>query len=158
MTEVGRLPGTNAGAELLIRVEPPRLWPLEVGVSGWTEAATESAAGGSTFRQLAGVLLTCPLRWRVELCGGAQLGAIDARGFGFLDNRRDRALIADARVELRAGLALGGGWFVRVAAGAWIPLVRPSFSFERSSGAVERLYTPAQVAGIAHLGVGARFR
>lgn len=159
MAEVGRLPGVPLGVELAVQIEPPSLWPVELAVSAWQEASLETGDGGSTFRHLSAALLGCPLRARhLALCGGGQVGVIEAEGFGFVDNRSERELVADVRLEARGELPVAPGWFLRVAAAAWIPLARPRFSFESSGGAVEPLFSPAPVSGVGQIGVGTRFR
>ncbi len=75
-----------------------------------------------------------------------------------VDNRRRRELVVDARIEARAELLLSGAWFVRATAGAWIPLIRPGFSYETNTGSLESLHELSIVAGVAQIGVGVRFR
>lgn len=161
--ELGRLPGHAAGLELALQIAPPALVPIELALATWTEASTTTAAGGSTFRFASAAVLACPLRRRtgrlaLAPCGGVQVGAIASRGFGFLDNRRQRALVVDARAELRAELALSPTWFARLGLGVWAPLLRPRFSYQTDTGALETLYQPAIAAGVAQIGLGARFR
>ncbi len=155
MTEVGRLPGTAIGAELV--VTPPG--PVELMANAWTEQEVAlDRSRGSRFRQLAAAARVCPLRWRVlSACAGGQLGAIWARGYGFADNRDQRKLVADARIAVRLTLPLAGRWRLQAGAGAWIALIRPRFLYQNQAGETLELYRPAAVAGIAQLGLSAVF-
>jgi hypothetical protein len=161
--ELGRLPDAAGAADLAARIEPPSLWPIELGIEFTTESTADTGAGGSAFRYAGASLLACSGRGAsgrlaIEPCAGAAAGAMTADAFDFRDTRSRRALTIDARFELRGELRVSRAWFVRATASARLALVRPGFSYETESGSLESLHQPGLAAGAAQIGVGVRFR
>ncbi len=157
---LGVLPGGRAGARLSVGVDPPRMWPIAIGLGWWPPGETAASAPDrrvSLSRWQASAVLSTPVwrrgRLRLSLNGGGMVAQLAARGLGFDRDRDVRATIGIATLAGRAAFDLVRTAFVTADVGAEVPLTRPRFS--EDDGTLVYRVAPASI--VATLGVGVRF-
>ena len=157
----GVLPGLSAGASLQGGIVTPGGWAIELGAGATLPSSVRTSAGSATFTSVYGAVIVCAPLARGSLalsaCAGIRLGPILAEGSSFDRNdSRVRAfpeVSGGARLELPVGTAL----FVRLDAGATVPLARERYVFRADTGDIVPLHQPAVIAPRVAIGAGVAF-
>jgi hypothetical protein len=156
---VGLLPSPSVAIAAAIVVDPRRLPAIEISGSSWLEREERSAGGGARVDLVAAGLAMCPafpsLRG-LGACAGIDVGRMRGEGFGFSPSQSQSETMAQARLVLRLELPLTAPVFVRVAAGASIPLIRPRF-YVTDGMSRREVFQSTRVAGVGGLDVFVEF-
>ena len=153
----GMLPGFGFGTAVIAILEPPHVWPVEIGATLWPHDRAIVDPGGATLLQLTGGVALCPrLVGPLSACAGVEAGELRAQGFGYSRNELQHELLVDGTVELRLDWRFGHDTGARFGAGAWIPVSRPRFAFRDGTTDV-MVFQPAAVAGVSELALWTRF-
>jgi hypothetical protein len=159
----GMLPGADVGIGLASEIAVPPLWPVALAFHAWP--VSDALAGGSGGRLgawTAGLAL-CPrpwasTAWEVLICGGGSAGAVQSDGVGLdVSSSHVRPYV---QVEARAGarVRVAGPLFVRLEAGAGLPLARDAYTYTQADGSVREVFRTAAVVPLAHLALEVRPR
>lgn len=155
----GVLPGTTIGARIVLGVDPPRMWPIALGMSWWSPELEDVAGGQSVElrRWQAGLSLCSPTvsvgPATVAGCGGGQVARVHARGMGWNANREARTTLGLAALTGRATVDVGGPVFAVLEVEGELALVRPRFLDD----AEEVVYQVSPVSAFGAVGMGVRF-
>ncbi len=129
-------------------------------------ASDEFASGvGARFTWLLARPELCPLRpqlfdeLRLELCAGADLGALITSGRGLDQPAQSTRFWAAPGASARLAWLLNGGFLLELGGGLSVPLRRYPFAYEAGTalGEVE-VHTVPWVAGTLNAGLGYRFQ
>lgn len=156
----GMLPGIRPALTLLVKLLPTQFYPVTLqGEAFWPADGERDAASGARFHLYRAALALCPpLSGRPEqglsACVGQKLGFVEANGYGFDHDRRERRLTyaltlgGEARLQLLAPVSLRGYL------GGEVPVVRDRFT---SGGRnASNLFQPSPVAVTAEIGLEAQ--
>ena len=153
----GMLPGVGFGTAVVAIVEPPHVWPIELGATLWPHDRAIADPGGATLLQLTGGVAVCPhLAGPLSTCAGVEAGELRAQGFGYSRNELQHELVVDGTLALRLDWRFGRDAGARFGAGAWIPASRPRFAF-RDGATDVMVFQPAAVAGVTEIALWTRF-
>lgn len=159
---LGLLPGVAAGAELSSGSWFSSGWGLGLlaALYPYDEEERSEAGSGARFRSAeiglegCGKLAGADTIPGLFACLGASGGAVQARGFGFDDNRGESSPFSLAAARVGGFLGLGGGVLGVASLRAGVPLVRASYRFTPAGGEPETLFRTAPIALSASLGAG----
>jgi hypothetical protein len=159
---VGLLPGLAFGGRLVVALEPPRLWRIELGGTLWQERDAESGPMGARLSMWTLDLAICPLTTEQKAlnawaCLAQRAGTVRAEGVGFDRNASQKDTFLAAEARFGATWAFASPFVVHAAFGLQAPLVRLAFVYRDSQGDVGAVYRMSPVAGTFGLGIGARF-
>jgi hypothetical protein len=157
---LGALPGLGLGLKPAATIQPPQLWPLEVSLTLWPDDRGTAMPGGSIFSLLTGGAALCPTLGRSKWlagCVGAQVGQLDARGYGFDRNLEQHEWLLDLTLEAHVDWPISRSLSARLGSGAWIPLRRPHFVFAAADGHDREVYQPAIASALAEIGLTVHF-
>jgi hypothetical protein len=137
---------------------------LELEGAHWFGTQAESEVGGATVSATHGGVNVCWLpfeRGRLTLgaCAGGQAGVlrVAAEGFSGANLSRSR-LLANVTARAEARFTVAEPFFLRLALGASVPLVRDRFFFDAQDGRQVSLFQPSSAAFVAGLEAGVTFR
>lgn len=154
---VGLLPRPDAGFGLTARLEPPRLWPLELSGTFWLPVRSPDQGPGGLLRLWDLGLSTAPglASWswgELELVAGARVLHFQAIGVGLEQPERSATFVPTLGAGVRAAARLGARWRLSLELGAEVPLTRPVLSYELGGERVV-LFQVSPVVGRLGLGL-----
>lgn len=159
---VGRSEGASFGLRAAASIAPPRFWPIELGVTAWARERLTAGSASASLSMLDVSLGLAPRlwgrgRWELSTGLGVALGMISAQGFDLSVARHATALTVAFWVRGRVEVAIAGRLRAFLGLGLEVPAIRPRVVYH-DAGGVERLIAqPAEVAGVAELGLALRF-
>lgn len=157
----GMLPGAAFGGALVVTIDSPWMPPAVIRASIWREDEARDAQAGARFRLATAGVTICPRVFGrgaivVAACGGAEIGRVSARGFGFDRSQSTTTSVGHAVIEPRVELQLNRRLAVEAGVGIWVPIVRPRFTFDQG-GVPVLLYQPPAASLVGHVGMGLHF-
>lgn len=159
---VGLLPGIAFGGRLAIATEPAHFWRIEAGGTLWQSRQAELDSVGAHLSMWTIDVAICPIATTthslgVWACIAQRAGVVKAEGFGFDRNASpdDTLLAAEARTG--ATWTFASPWMLHASLGLVVPLVRLGFVYRNDPGELPTIYRMSPVAGVAAVGIGARF-
>jgi len=157
--DLGLLPSHTYAPRLALRLETSPLPPLELrGAVLLPAREAHDGRGVDFWGGLVGVA-SCPglrrtRRWIVEICAGAEAGAVHARGRGFAVNRSARAALVDVFAGLRVAARFAHlGLSIELA--ATVPLPASEFTVTSLDGSESVVSEGAPVGGRLVLAIAA---
>jgi hypothetical protein len=159
----GMLPGTAVGIGLASEVAVPPLWPVAVWFDAWPVSDVLAGASGGRLGAWTAGLALCPrpwadAAWEVLVCGGGSAGAVQSDGVGLdVSSSHVRPYVqAEARAGARVRLA--GPLFLRLEAGAGLPVARDAYTYTQADGSTREVFRTAVVVPLGHLALEIRPR
>jgi hypothetical protein len=158
----GASPGTLFGASpTLAATRPSRGWfepTVRLAFAAASTGPLGVSGGTATFTSLLGAIEGCPHRWTsgswsLEPCLRFEAGVLTAQGADVVPPRTDTHSWVAAGAIGRAEWRFFRGYFVEIAGGVRVPLVRTTFFFEPDV----TIYRTAPVSGLFSAGLGLRF-
>ena len=158
---LGVLPGAAFGGAMSFGARPPRFPQIWVSAELLPERSLGSAPSTQLSLARFGLML-CP--WELgtatvqaAACAGQRVGFVSAAGVGFDVNQSTRQLSYDLALELAGSWQFARPLFLRLAAGADVPLARPTYVSRSASGTRREWFQASPLSGSARLGVGLEF-
>lgn len=131
---IGELPGLAAAVGLEGEVEPPGVFPFVLGVLFFPPVETLQGAIGGRFIGAGVVAGGCPaVSWDAIEIGGCLVASatyVAAEGVGISAPARADGLSFGVGLAAFARVRVAGALWVRLAAGALVPIVRATATFE----------------------------
>jgi hypothetical protein len=156
---VGLLPGSAPGGEASIFAGPPGPVVAYVSAGFWPEERASFAPNQGAALSLAifgaGI---CPVRRAarlgLDLCLGADIGRLRARGFGLDNQTTSDRWAADVAAGGELRWPTGRGLYLALGVRLVVPLVRDQISYLDSSGQSRELFrmSPLAAVGLVRLG------
>jgi hypothetical protein len=159
---IGLLPGVAFGGRLAIAAEPPHFWRIEAGGTLWQTRQAEHEALGARLSMWTLDIAICPIASEGEslgiwACIAQRAGMVKAEGFGFDRNASPNDTLLAAEARAGASWTFASPWILHASLGLVVPLVRLGFVYRSDPGDLPTIYRMSPVAGVAALGIGARF-
>jgi hypothetical protein len=158
----GLTPGPALGLQFELNALPTS--GLSFGVGGrLLLPQTTSLSGGASANVYAGTgqVSLCP-RWplphglELAACAGAEVGGLRVEPVGLQGGTAQTSLLVDAFATANLAWVLANRAYLRLGAGAIVPLHRDTFTYTGPTGDIG-FFQPSAVAGQASLDVGLRF-
>lgn len=139
----GLLPHTAFGLWVGGFVEPPGLFPLEIGAHLWLDQLDQVASMGQdvqvAFSRTTVGVSACPLdahigAFRFSACAGMEAGTLTGTGAVNDGAKRERSAIVDVAVRGHAQVRIVNHVAVRITPALAVPLVRDSFDYLPDNG------------------------
>lgn len=158
----GVLPGLSPSLSLYFKLVPRHFVPVLLqGEAFWSATAERDGSSGVRFRLLRAGLGLCPpvvegTRGGASICVGQKLGWLEAEGYGFDHNAREKRLTYALTAGGEGWLRLLGPVSLRGYLGAEVPVLRDEFASSGSNGVT--LFQQSPVAFAAELGLEVALR
>lgn len=160
----GLVPGLGLGVAASAGVRPWGGPVFELEAAHWFGRRVEHNDGAAAVSATHAGLNACALpfargRWQLGGCAGAQAGVVrvGASGFGG-ENLAPTRPLANVAARAEARFAVSGPLFVRLTAGAALPLVRDRYFFDDRTGRETSLFRLAPLVTAVGLQAGVTFR
>jgi hypothetical protein len=150
------------GGRAVTSIEPPRFWPIELGLSTWAATTIESELGGANISSLDVSLGLCPEaggwdRLGVSVCLGAIVDRISAQGVGLDHPQRNSAVEVAAFVSVRLAVRVTDSFYAHLGLSFEVPFFHARFIYRDSEGEPYTFYETPPAMLLVELGLAMNF-